>query len=176
MDESGHSLLPHVAKTWGLCGQTPVLNCRGRHRNKVSTIVALTASPKTRKLSLSFRTYLNSAIDQHRVLTFVKQLYRQIRGPIIVLWDNLNTHKSKLLRSYLQSHKRLHLEYLPPYAPELNPVEWFFENATCHELANHGLLDIHELHHRVRRHAWKIKRKPHKIRDFLRCAKLPWRL
>lgn len=176
MDESGHSLLPHVARTWGLCGQTPVLHCRGRHRHKVSTIVALTLSPKARKGGLLFRSYLNSAIDQHRVLTFIKQLLRQVRGPIVLVWDNLNTHKTKLLRTYLRSHRRLHLEYLPPYAPELNPVEWFFEHATCHELANHGLSDIQELHQRVRRHARRLREDPDKIRSFFRSANLPWRI
>ena len=175
-DESGHSLLPHVAKTWGLRGQTPVLNCRGRHRQRVSTIVGLSVSPRARKVGLLFRSYLNCAIDQHKVLSFVKQLLRHQRGPVVLVWDNLNTHKTRLLRRFVQSHPRLHLEYLPPYAPELNPVEWYFEHGTCHELANHGLCDIHPLHQRVRRHARRIRNRPDKLRGFLRSAKLPWRI
>jgi putative transposase len=110
------------------------------------------------------------------VLAFVKHLLRQLRGPIVLLWDNLNTHKTRLLKTFLQSHPRLHLEYLPPYAPELNPVEWYFEDGVCHELANHGLFDIHQLHQRVRRRARRVRRKSDKLRGFLRSAKLPWRI
>jgi putative transposase len=176
LDESGHSLMPHVAKTWGLAGLTPVLKCRGRHRQKVSTITAITVSPKARRLGLLFRTYLNRSIDQHRVLHFVKQLAAHRRGPIVLIMDNINTHKSKLLKTYLKKHRRLHEEPLPAYAPDLNPVEWFFEDAKCHELANHGLLDVLELRKRVQQHGRRLNRDPHKLRGFLRSAKLPWKL
>ena len=54
-------------------------------------------------------------------MLFVKQLMRQIRGPILILWDNINTHESRRLECYRRLHPRLHLENLPPYPPELNP-------------------------------------------------------
>lgn len=176
LDETGFSLMPHVAKTWGLVGKTPVLKCRGRHRQRISAIVAVTVSPKARRLGLLFRTHLNSAIDQHRVLGFIKDLMTHRRGPIVLVMDNINTHKSKLLKAYLNQHPRLHVHYLPPYAPELNPTEWHFEDAKCHELANHGLLEINELRKRVQSHIRKTSANPKKIRGYLQSAKLPWRI
>jgi hypothetical protein len=176
IDESGYLMLPHVAKTWGLRGRTPIHYHRARHRQKVSAIVALTVSPRRRRLGLLFRTHLNTAIDQHRVLGFLKLLMRQVRGPLVVVWDNINTHKSKLIKNYAATRRRLHLEHLPPYAPELNPVEWVFEHGQCHELANHGLDDLDELRRRVRRHGTRLNRRPEKLRSCVRSAHLPLRI
>jgi putative transposase len=168
--------MPHVAKTWGLRGQTPVLDCRGRHRQKVSAVAALSLSPARRRVGLYLRAWENKAVDAGRCVAFLKHLLRHLRGPVVLVWDNLNTHRSKAVRELARASGRLHLEHLPAYAPELNPVEWFFEQAKCHELANHGLDDLAELHARVRRHARRLARDPDKLRSFIRCAHLPLRL
>jgi transposase len=46
-----------------------------------------------------------------------------LRGPIVVVWDNINTHKSKKMRELITKRAWLTVFYLPPYAPEFNPVE-----------------------------------------------------
>lgn len=166
-------LLPHVAKTWGLMGQTPVLNIRGRHREKISVIAALTLSTGRRRAGLYFNTRTNGSIDGRRVVAFLRDLLRHLRGPVVLVWDRLNTHRSRRTKAFLEKHRRLRTELLPPYAPDLNPVEWLWEDGKCHELANHGILDISELRRRVRRHARKTRRKTHKLRGFFRSAKLP---
>ena len=179
IDESGYLMMPHVAKTWGLRGQTPVFRHRARHRQKVSCICAVTVSPKRRRLGLVFRTHLNTAIDQVRVLSFVRQLLRHLPAsrPVVIVWDNIMTHKAAALMRYQQRHRRrLHLENLPPYAPELNPVEWVWENGQCHELANHGLDDVLALQRSVRRHGRRAGRSQDKLRSFVRCSHLPLRL
>ena len=42
--------------------------------------------------------------------------------------DNASWHKSKELQPFLESNKRLNLIYLPPYSPDLNPIEklWYW--------------------------------------------------
>lgn len=42
---------------------------------------------------------------------------------IILITDNASWHKSKDLKPFLEINKRITIEYLPPYAPELNPIE-----------------------------------------------------
>jgi len=54
---------------------------------------------------------------------FVRQLLRQIPGPLIVVWDNSVTHRGRLMRELEQKRERLHIEYVPAYALELNPDE-----------------------------------------------------
>jgi transposase len=57
------------------------------------------------------------------VAGFFRQLLLQIPGPLIVVWDNSVTHRGKLIRELEQKRDRLHIEYFPAYAPELNPDE-----------------------------------------------------
>jgi transposase len=41
----------------------------------------------------------------------------------VLIWDNLNVHKAAGLREFAAWHDWLTISYLPPYAPDLNPVE-----------------------------------------------------
>ncbi|CAM5635674.1 hypothetical protein SAURM35S_03926 [Streptomyces aurantiogriseus] len=47
----------------------------------------------------------------------------QLAGPIVVVWDNLTTHLAAGLKQYEAEHDWLVTFRLPPYAPDLNPVE-----------------------------------------------------
>ncbi|MDT0550347.1 transposase, partial [Streptomyces lonegramiae] len=49
--------------------------------------------------------------------------HQQLGGPIELVWDNLNVHKAAGLREVAASRDWLTIYYLPPYAPDLNPVE-----------------------------------------------------
>ena len=53
--------------------------------------------------------------------------HNQLAAPLILCWDNLNTHKSALMRAFIEAHDEcLTAARLPVYAPELNPVEAAF--------------------------------------------------
>ena len=75
---------------------------------------------------------------------FLRELLRHLRGPVIVLLDNSSTHHGEALAKLLDRHPRLHLEYFPSYAPELNPDEGVWSLAK-RDLANGGPLDAAEL-------------------------------
>ena len=56
---------------------------------------------------------------------------------VVLLWDGLSAHWSTRMRAFLDSqHDWLTVERLPPYAPELNPVEGLWANLKDLELAN----------------------------------------
>ncbi len=56
---------------------------------------------------------------------------------VILAWDRLNAHKSKETARYLACQRPwLRVEWLPPYAPDLNPVETPWGNVKGQELAN----------------------------------------
>jgi len=45
---------------------------------------------------------------------------------LIIVLDNARAHHSKELEPFLEANKvRLELVFLPPYSPDLNPMEWF---------------------------------------------------
>ena len=49
--------------------------------------------------------------------------HQQLGGPLVVVWDNLNTHVSRAMRELVAARPWLTVFQLPPYASELNPVE-----------------------------------------------------
>lgn len=127
VDESGFLMAPPVRKTWGLKGQTPII----RHhqvRQRTSVISGLSVSPKKRRLGVYFNLHEKN-ICQVEVLIFLRHLLRHLRGHVIVVWDNSRTHRGAQIREFLKGKRRLHLEALPPYAPELNPAEGIWSQA-----------------------------------------------
>ena len=49
--------------------------------------------------------------------------HQQLAGPIVVVWDNLNSHVSTAMAELAAARDWLTVCQLPPYAHELNPVE-----------------------------------------------------
>ena len=49
--------------------------------------------------------------------------HQQLGGPLVVVWDNLNTHVSAAMTELIAARDWLTVYQLPPYAHELNPVE-----------------------------------------------------
>jgi putative transposase len=49
--------------------------------------------------------------------------HQQLGGPLVVVWDNLNTHVSAAMAGLIAARDWLTVYQLPPYAHELNPVE-----------------------------------------------------
>jgi transposase len=77
------------------------------------------------------------SIRAAQVVEFLDALRRQIRKPLLVVWDQLATHRSRLVRQYIEASRgRIAVEFLPAYAPELNPVEYLWGYWKQHELAN----------------------------------------
>jgi len=51
-------------------------------------------------------------------------IYSRLRGYTIWLYvDRAGWHKGPPVEDFLRAHRRLHLDYLPPYQPGLNPQE-----------------------------------------------------
>jgi putative transposase len=61
-----------------------------------------------------------------------------IPGLLLVIWDGIPTHRSKVVKAYLATGaaKRIQLEQLPGNAPELNPTEWVWSHLKIVDLAN----------------------------------------
>ncbi|MEU5547990.1 transposase, partial [Streptomyces sioyaensis] len=55
---------------------------------------------------------------------------------MILVWDGLSAHWSRVMRAWVADQDWLTLERLPAYAPELNPVELLWSSLKKRELAN----------------------------------------
>ena len=105
-------------------------------RQKISAIAALTLSPKSLRRNLSFQTLVDGTFDSARVAAFLRDLLKHLRGKVIVVWDNGPMHKGPAVRQLLKQFPRLSLEWLPPYAPDLNPVEALWSHLKYGHCAN----------------------------------------
>lgn len=92
---------PLVRRTWAPKGRTPVLTCFGRHRDKVSTIAAITVAPHRRRVGLYWQTDPSHYIDAAGVVAFLRDLLGRLRGKVIVIWDGGSNHKGPLVRELL---------------------------------------------------------------------------
>jgi transposase len=151
MDESGALLAPLVRRTLAPRGRTPVLRHRARHRDKVSLAAALTFAPQG-ELGLYFRTYPKDYVNSAKAAGFLEGLLQEVPGPVVVLWDRGNMHKGDAIRDLKRRYPRLHTEFLPPYAPQLNPVELLWSFLKYGRMANFAPRDIDHLHEVVLEH------------------------
>ena len=173
IDESGFFLNPLVRRTWAMKGHTPVLMGFGRHRDKVSTITAIAVTPKGRRIRLFWRTNAEHYIDAAGVVAFLRGVLEQVRGRVIVVWDGGSNHKGPLMRELLAQYKRLHLERLPAYAPDLNPVEMIWSYLKSGLMANFVPRDVHEVDEVVQGHLLKLGKDPKLIRALWTGSRLP---
>ncbi|WP_417159150.1 transposase [Streptomyces gilvifuscus] len=104
-DEAGQGLRPPKGRTWGRRGCTPVVKVTAAGTKRVS-MAALICSKAGRRPRLIYRIYLDrgpakgrrkgfTEIDYARLLDAAHQ---QFGGPIVLVWDTLNTHVSRMMR------------------------------------------------------------------------------
>jgi len=71
-------------------------------------------------------TVVDGAINRDVFDAFVEQvLAPELRPGDVVILDNLSSHKSEHARRLIES-RGAKLEFLPPYSPDLNPIEMVF--------------------------------------------------
>ncbi len=170
-DESGVSQHPVVRRTWAPCGQTPVLQHTGANWKRLSIAAALAFRWDGRRTRLYFQTHPGTYTDT-TLVPFLRALKRHFRGRrVVLIWDGLGAHKSRRMAGYLATQQAwLHVERLPAYAPELNPVELLWGNLKRRELANLCPPDIGALRRPVRVGCGRIRRQPALAFAFLRHA------
>jgi transposase len=168
-------MAPLVRRSWSVRGHTPVLRQRGRSQHKVSAIAALCVLPKRNRIALYFRLHRDANINTERAMDFLEHLQRQLHTPIVLVWDSFQAHKGQLITQCVLP-RSAHLEYLPPYAPELNPVEYLWAYLKTNPLANDPAFDLHTLAQRARRAAYCVQRRQNLLRSFFRHTGLPLRL
>ena len=70
--------------------------------------------------------------------------HQQLAGPLVVVWDNLNSHVSAAMTELVEARDWLTVCQLPPYAHELNPVEpvWSHLKRSLANLAKRNLAQL----------------------------------
>ena len=131
--------MPAVGRTYAPRGQTPILRAPLSY-DHLSVISALTTNGR---LLVQMQEQAYCGVD---VVRFLMHLLRHIEGKLLIIWDGAPIHRSKAVKTFLAAGgaKRIHLEQLPGYAPDLNPDEgiWRYlkhvelKNVCCQHLAH----------------------------------------
>jgi len=85
-------------------------------------MVGLTISGKI------YKRHFDDSINAEKLLVGLEHFVRHVKGPFILIWDRSRTHKANIVKAFLEKHPNIHVEYLPAYAPELNPEEYCHGN------------------------------------------------
>src|SRR2546427_4128428 len=131
VDEAGFCLLPMAVRTYAPCGHTPVLRVK-LTRDHLSAIGGITPDGR---LVMQSQDHAYCAQD---VVRFLRLLLRKLPGKLLVIWDGASIHRAQAIKEFLSrgAAKRIHLERLPGYAPELNPQEGVWNLLKRRELKN----------------------------------------
>jgi transposase len=153
-------LTPTVVRTWAPRGQTPIFRHSQRH-DRISVISAVSVSPTRRRVGLYYQWHHNN-IREIEAVAFLRHLLRHLRGHVVLIWDRLGVHRGKLVAKLCRRVPRLHLEFLPAYAPELNPDEGVWRMTKRH-LANNCPADRFDLALDVLRELEALRREPRRL-------------
>jgi hypothetical protein len=98
--------------------------------NKRVSLAALIAIKPGCGTRLIYRVHAGRSLrkDQRKGFTetdyarLLDAAHQQLGGPLVVVWDNLNTHVSRAMAELIAARDWLTVCQLPPYAHELNPA------------------------------------------------------
>jgi transposase len=137
-------LQPLNYRTWAPSGNTPVQYAWDRN-DRLSVIAAPLFRPRSGRLSLHF-SLLDHNVKTPNFKDFLLELRRLTRRSIILVCDRLKVHRSAVQQFQEQGADWLSVEWLPPYAPDLNPVEAVLHHAKYSDLANRVPDDAYQLY------------------------------
>ena len=120
--------------------------------NKRVSVAALIATKPGHSPRLIYRVHKDRGRRDDRRKGFTETDYaslldaahQQLGGPIVAVWDNLNTHISHAMRELIAARSWLTVYQLPSYAHELNPVEpvWSHLKRSLANLTKHNLAQL----------------------------------
>jgi hypothetical protein len=175
-DESGQGLRPPKGRTWGRRGRTPVVTVTGGHDTRVSLAALIAVRPGCCP-RLIWRTHRARRGDKRKGFTetdyarFLDAAHQQLHGPVVLVWDGLNTHVSRAMRELVAARDWLTVFRLPAYAPELNPVEPVWSHLK-RSLANLVKQDIDQLTALVKTRLRRMQYRPGLLGGFLAKTRL----
>lgn len=166
VDESGFYPLPAVVRTYAPRGQTPVLRAP-LTRDHLSVIGGVTSAGRV-LLQVQTQPFRGPTI-----VGFLRHVLRHLPGKLLVIWDGASIHRAQPVKEFLATDrgKRVQLEQLPGYAPELNPQEGIWQHLKRVELRNLICHDLAELKQEFRLAVARLRHKRYVLRGcFTHCG------
>jgi transposase len=144
---------------------------RGRRRISMAGVCCYRPDGADARLAFHLR---EDAYDTDQLIGVVGALQRLLGGARVTLvWDNLPAHHSLAMHAWLADQQAwLEVEYVPPYAPDLNPPEGLWANLKGVELANRACRSLEELAAAAEQGIGRVRGEPELLLSFLHQAGL----
>ena len=117
-DEFGFSFREALTRTWAPRGRRPILRRVESERRAISTAVGLTLSGQI------YKRHFKCSMQSEQVIEALRDLLCYMPHGFILIWDRARIHTSVKTERFLSEHPEICIEWLPPYAPELNAEEY----------------------------------------------------
>jgi transposase len=167
-DESGFRADAVQGRTWGVKGQTPIVERPGQ-RQSISAASAVTAQG-----AFWYCTY-QGGLNADLFVGLLRRLMRHRSKPVHLVVDGLPAHKTKLVKDYVASTGgRLTLHLLPGYAPELNPDELVWSHVKRTGVARTPLRKGEKLRDKIEAQLAAIKKAPRLVRSFFKAPSVAY--
>jgi len=161
-DESGFRADAVQGRTWGVKGQTPVVQVPGQ-RQGISAACAVNS-----KGGFWFATY-SGGLTGDRFVELLREMMKDRDRPLHLVLDGLPAHKSRVVRRYVEELEgQLTLHFLPGYAPDLNPDELVWSYTKRTGVARSPLRKGEKLADRVHAQLADIAAQPDLVRSFFK--------
>src|SRR3954452_20250782 len=111
---------PPRGRTWGRRGRPRVVGVTAANSPRLS-LSALMATKPGQQPRLIYRTHRGRGASRRKGFTeadyaaLLDAAHRQLGGPIVLVWDNLNTHVSAAMAEMVAARPWLTVFQLPPY-------------------------------------------------------------
>ena len=142
----------------------------GAHNARISLAALICAKPGQRS-RLIYRTHpggrsARKGFTEADYARLLDAAHHQLGGPIVLVWDNLNTHTSRAMQELIAARLWLTVYQLPAYAPELNPVEAVWSHLK-RSLANLAKRNLGQLASLIKTRLKRMQHRPGLIDSFL---------
>jgi transposase len=173
-DESGAMLTPPVRGTWARRGRRVWMRHSYAPRRKVS-MAAFACYRPGRLPKLFYALAPDASFTQEDFGPLLTDLHRALGGRVVLVWDQLPGHVSRATRAYIEDNASwLHVQTLPGYAPELNPVEQCWAWVKNGPLAHYCAPTLTDLADAAGRALDRLRKRPELLTPFLRHTELDW--
>ncbi len=118
VDEASFYLETAYKRIWFLRGETP----RSAFFWSSKKIIVFGALTSNHAFHYDLYEAQNSLTFKHFLRTLFEKLDRNKK--YVLIMDNVAFHKTQCIKKLLDEYStRISVEYIPPYSPELNPIE-----------------------------------------------------
>jgi transposase len=163
-------LQPLRRRVWARRGHTPIQYPWARH-DRITALGALVRAPWAERFNL-YCQLLDHNAHTDDIETFLRTVHGHLRRPIILICDRWPVHRAAASRLQRAASSWFSVEWLPPYAPELDPVEYVWSQSKYGDLANYIPEDIHALRHAISQLIDEYRHDPQRLRGFFQEAQL----